>query len=194
MGLKLSRAALISFVTHSSRASLIAPFLPLLISFLYRFRLNLSFSALTINSNMSSPYPEYGRPPRGENNLYNYPPDGASVPYSFNDSSTTIQGKYEFTTNRVSRTPSPTPSEAAELARDGVIDWKTMTNWRFWFRREWLCALNRLSFSVSQLRIPFPSSGYYVLGIVVSIVTLLLTVFHHQIVDKLTPVAHKIKE
>ncbi|KAN0133420.1 SNARE associated Golgi domain containing protein [Lactarius tabidus] len=122
---------------------------------------------------MSSPYPAYGRPPRGASNPYMYPPDGASVPYSLNDSSTTIHGKYEFNANRVSRTPSPTPSEAAELARDGVIDWKTMRSWRFWLRREWL--------------------WYYVLAVLVTTITLFLTVFHHQIVDKLTPLAHKVK-
>ena len=96
---------------------------------------------------MSSPYPGYGRPQPGANNPYMYPPNDASIPYSINDSSTTIPGKYEFTANvnRVSRTPSPTPSEAAELARDGMFDWKTMRNWRFWFRREWLCALKKSS-------------------------------------------------
>jgi hypothetical protein len=130
--------------------------------FLYLFRPNLSFPALTIESNMSSPYPAYGRPPRGASNPYMYPPDGASVPYSLNDSSTTIHGKYEFNANRVSRTPSPTPSEAAELARDGVIDWKTMRSWRFWLRREWLCALKIVSHSALRTflanGLSFPSS------------------------------------
>lgn len=36
------------------------------------------------------------------------------------------------------RTPSPTPSEQKELGR-GAIDWKAMSNWRFWIRREWIC-------------------------------------------------------
>lgn len=35
-------------------------------------------------------------------------------------------------------TPSPTPSEQKELT-SGAIDWKAMTKWRFWIRREWLC-------------------------------------------------------
>ena len=39
----------------------------------------------------------------------------------------------------VNRTPSPTPSEDAALKRSGVINWKAMRRWRFWFRREWLC-------------------------------------------------------
>lgn len=38
------------------------------------------------------------------------------------------------------RTPSPTPSEQKEL-NSGVVDWKAMGNWRFWFRKKWLCAL-----------------------------------------------------
>lgn len=40
----------------------------------------------------------------------------------------------------ISRTPSPTPSEAAELKKDGLFDWKAMASWRYWFRRDWLCA------------------------------------------------------
>jgi hypothetical protein len=89
---------------------------------------------------MSSPYPAYGRQP-GANNPYMYPPNGSSVPYSsFDESSSTAHGKYEFASNRISRTPSPTPSEAAELARSSMFDWKAMRSWRFWLRREWLCA------------------------------------------------------
>ena len=40
----------------------------------------------------------------------------------------------------LSRTPSPTPSEQAELKKTGLFDWKAMANWRYWLRREWLCA------------------------------------------------------
>ncbi|KAI9434359.1 snare associated Golgi protein-domain-containing protein [Lactarius indigo] len=121
---------------------------------------------------MSSPYPAYGRQP-GANDPYLYPPNGSSAPYSFGDSSSTVHGKYEFASNRISRTPSPTPSEAAELARNGLFDWKSMTSWRFWFRREWL--------------------WYYVIAVILTAITLFITVFHHQIVDKLTPMAHKVK-
>lgn len=183
--------ALISGIPH-------CPLPPPPYLFLYNICPNISFPTLTIKSNMSSPYPAYGRPQRGTSNPYMYPPDGASAPYSLNDSSTTIHGKYEFTANRVSRTPSPTPSEAAELARDGVIDWKSMKSWRFWFRREWLCALEIVS--RSALRSfwanghSFPSSGYYVLAVLVTTITLFITVFHHQIVDKLTPAAQKVKK
>jgi hypothetical protein len=144
MGLKRpSRAYILCHTPISGLPHYPLPPLPYL--FLYLSYPNLSFPALAIKSNMSSPYPEYGRPPRGASNPYMYPPDGASIPYSLNDSTTTIPGKYEFTTNRVSRTPSPTPSEAAELARDGIIDWKSMTSWRFWIRREWLCELKIVS-------------------------------------------------
>lgn len=104
-----------------------------------------------------------------------YPPNGSSgsAPYSFNDSSSTIHGKPESAPNRISRTPSPTPSEAAELARTGIFDWKSMASWRFWLRREWL--------------------WYYVIAVILTVITLFITVFHHQIVDKLTPAAHKVK-
>ncbi|KAH9169552.1 snare associated Golgi protein-domain-containing protein [Lactarius sanguifluus] len=121
---------------------------------------------------MSSPYPAYGQQP-GANDPYLYPPNGSSAPYSFDDSSSTVHGKYEFASNRISRTPSPTPSEAAELARKGLFDWKSMASWRFWFRREWL--------------------WYYVIAVILTVITLFITVFHQQIVDKLTPMAHKVK-
>lgn len=89
---------------------------------------------------MSTPYLAYGSPrPQVVPKPYMYPPNNPSSTYSLNDSSTTIPGKYEFAPEP-SRTPSPTPSEAAELARATFIDWKALTNWRFWLRREWICA------------------------------------------------------
>lgn len=36
------------------------------------------------------------------------------------------------------RTPSPTPSELRGM-KSGVIDWKTLSNWRFWIRKDWIC-------------------------------------------------------
>lgn len=39
---------------------------------------------------------------------------------------------------QVSRTPSPTPSEAAEL-NQGFFDLKAMKSWRYWIRKEWTC-------------------------------------------------------
>ena len=39
----------------------------------------------------------------------------------------------------VSRTPSPTPSEAALLSRKGVLDTEKLLKWRFWIRKEWIC-------------------------------------------------------
>ena len=40
----------------------------------------------------------------------------------------------------INRTPSPTPSEAKELAKKGVFDWEAMMKWRYWFRKDWACA------------------------------------------------------
>ena len=42
----------------------------------------------------------------------------------------------------IARTPSPTPSEQVLLERQGLIDWQKMKNWRWWFRKEWICASN----------------------------------------------------
>ncbi|KAF7290616.1 hypothetical protein MIND_01301800 [Mycena indigotica] len=65
------------------------------------------------------------------------------------------------------RTPSPTPSEAKAL-RSGLFDWKTLLSWRFWIRREWL--------------------WYYVAIVLIMTITALVSIYHHQIVDWLTPV------
>jgi hypothetical protein len=81
-----------------------------------------------------NPRPNIGATP------YMYPPNNSSSQYSFVDSSTTIPGKHEFAPGPISRTPSPTPSEAEVLAREGVIDWKSLSSWRFWIRKEWICA------------------------------------------------------
>lgn len=50
---------------------------------------------------------------------------------------------------QVSRTPSPTPSEAKEL-ESGAVDWKALLTGKFWFRKEWLCTSS--SFFKAMLR------------------------------------------
>ncbi|KAG6895245.1 hypothetical protein C0992_002401 [Termitomyces sp. T32_za158] len=66
----------------------------------------------------------------------------------------------------LARTPSPTPSEAREL-KTGAFDWKRLSSWRFWVRREWL--------------------WYYVALVVILVLTALITIYHKQIVFWLTP-------
>ena len=103
---------------------------------------------------MATTYPEYGVPharqhaPQAWNSAPTsqypaYPP----VNSTFNSNDPT----FNVNTNKdaqfaaaeagrnLARTPSPTPSELKEL-KTGAINWKAMTNWRFWIRREWLCA------------------------------------------------------
>ncbi|KAI9456794.1 snare associated Golgi protein-domain-containing protein [Russula earlei] len=122
---------------------------------------------------MSSPYLAYGNPQFHVGPTpYVYPPNNALSEYSLPDSMATVPGKHEFAPYP-SRTPSPTPSEAATLARDSVLDWKRLCHWRFWLRREWL--------------------WYYVFAIVLAVITALITIYHHQIVEKLTPAAHWVK-
>ncbi|KAE9399671.1 hypothetical protein BT96DRAFT_801982, partial [Gymnopus androsaceus JB14] len=72
----------------------------------------------------------------------------------------------------LNRTPSPTPSEAKELST-GAIDFKSLMNWRFWIRRQWL--------------------WYYVAGLFIVILTTLITIFHDQIVTWLTPATQLLK-
>ncbi|KAK0502325.1 hypothetical protein EDD18DRAFT_687351 [Armillaria luteobubalina] len=67
----------------------------------------------------------------------------------------------------ITRTPSPTPSEAKQLRTDGLLSGEDARNWRFWFRKEWF--------------------WYYIaLGVILTLTTLML-VFHNQIIDWLTP-------
>ena len=89
---------------------------------------------------------------------------------------------------QISRTPSPTPSEAAELQKKGIFDWKAMKNWRYWFRKEWFCA-----FAVTLLPLWFLlkyftfTTGYYVIGIILVVLFTLMTIYHEQIIDWLKP-------
>ncbi|KIY63711.1 hypothetical protein CYLTODRAFT_493693 [Cylindrobasidium torrendii FP15055 ss-10] len=78
-----------------------------------------------------------------------------------------------FNDRNVSRTPSPTPSEQKELG-SGAIDWKSMASWRFWLRREWL--------------------WYYVAFVLIMVITALVTLYHKQIVEWLTPVTEWMHE
>lgn len=99
---------------------------------------------------MTSPYPAYGGysssyPPQGTyGNLASASTvnvnAGAMKNGMGNGSGVTMDGGPGDLRGGGGRTPSPTPSEQKELARESMFDWKTMMSWRFWFRREWLCA------------------------------------------------------
>ncbi|KAH9937921.1 uncharacterized protein BXZ73DRAFT_76540 [Epithele typhae] len=69
----------------------------------------------------------------------------------------------------VTRTPSPTPSEAKELKKSGIFDWQAMSKLRYWFRKEW--------------------AWYYIIFIVCLVGAILFTVYHKTIVNRLRPAA-----
>lgn len=78
-----------------------------------------------------------------QNQNQNYPPPHNALNPSYMASSTALPagaGAPGPPGRDTSRTPSPTPSEVEELTKKGVFDWQAMRNWRFWVRREWLCA------------------------------------------------------
>jgi hypothetical protein len=54
-------------------------------------------------------------------------------------SPSTLETKHDEYSRQLNRTPSPTPSELRELG-SGAIDWKRVTSWRFWIRKEWACS------------------------------------------------------
>ena len=88
---------------------------------------------------------------------------------------------------RLSRTPSPTPSEVKEL-QSSAVDWKSLATKKFWFRRDWLCTLSLLTSFQVMIR-TFVGPGYYVALVVILIISALIIIYHTQIVDWLTPVA-----
>ncbi|KAF5346208.1 hypothetical protein D9756_011139 [Leucocoprinus leucothites] len=121
---------------------------------------------------------EYGAPPSAT--LQSYPPyppktnytnERSNAPngHSYDPTFAVLKPPNDATVGSAlrGRTPSPTPSEIKELGK-GAIDWKAMTNWRFWIRREWL--------------------WYYVALVIILVLTALMTLYHKQIVDWLTPV------
>ncbi|KAF9467631.1 hypothetical protein BDZ94DRAFT_1248593 [Collybia nuda] len=116
---------------------------------------------------MASQYDPHVAPrPHLEDSTQHYPYPPNSTPYDSNDPYARTAKSAEEARD-LARTPSPTPSEAKEL-KTGVFDWKTLGQWRFWIRREWL--------------------WYYVALVVILVLTTLMTIYHKQIVDWLTPV------
>uniref|UniRef100_A0A8H7XRT8 Golgi apparatus membrane protein TVP38 n=1 Tax=Psilocybe cubensis TaxID=181762 RepID=A0A8H7XRT8_PSICU len=96
----------------------------------------------------------------------NYPPQRDAM-YDTVTLVSSVETKVPADSRQISRTPSPTPSEAKAL-QTGFLDWKTMRQPKYWFRREWL--------------------WYYILLAVTLVLVGLMTIYHKQIVDWLTPV------
>ncbi|KAF4583970.1 Tlg2-vesicle protein [Pleurotus pulmonarius] len=129
---------------------------------------------------MASGFAPYDSPPRHRHSLsdatdatlHQYPPPAFDTLNSAAASTVTITPKDAG--RDLSRTPSPTPSEAREL-KTGAIDWKSLTKWRFWIRREW--------------------AWYYVAIIIIVVITALVSIYHKEIVHALRPAAdwlHKV--
>ncbi|KAF7416291.1 Tlg2-vesicle protein [Pleurotus ostreatus] len=129
---------------------------------------------------MASGYAPYDSPPRHRHSLsdatdttlHQYPPPAFDTLSSAAASTVTITPKDGG--RDLNRTPSPTPSEAREL-KTGAIDWKSLTKWRFWIRREW--------------------AWYYVAIIIIVVITALVSIYHKEIVHALRPAAdwlHKV--
>ncbi|GJE85607.1 Golgi apparatus membrane protein TVP38 [Phanerochaete sordida] len=99
-------------------------------------------------------------------------PPVAGSPAYYNKMSNHNYNASDVTVNmrQISRTPSPTPSETAELKKRHLFDFQAMKSFKYWFRREWL--------------------WYYVIGALVAVVSVLFTVYHQQIVSWLQPAAN----
>jgi hypothetical protein len=114
-----------------------------------------------------------------------YPPPQESQDAMYALNSSTRLEIADDARQQLLRTPSPTPSEMRALKfRLGEVDWKTMASRKFWLRKEWLCALLGLPFcAIAYLLI----SGYYVILVIILIITALASMYHKQIVTWLTP-------
>lgn len=83
------------------------------------------------------------------NNGTGYPPHDTDPPMVYSQSSPAqfhkvnnySTGDVSIDMRQISRTPSPTPSEMTALSKNHLLDFEAMRSWKFWFRREWLCAL-----------------------------------------------------
>ncbi|KAG8879144.1 Tlg2-vesicle protein [Tulasnella sp. 331] len=71
------------------------------------------------------------------------------------------------------RTPSPTPSDIEETKK-GVIDWKSMFNWRTWAKKE--------------------NIKYFLIFGTLSIIGVLITIYHTRIVNAIEPTARKVRQ
>ncbi|TFY50260.1 hypothetical protein EVJ58_g11121, partial [Rhodofomes roseus] len=127
-----------------------------------------------------------------------YPPGASRI--SLDDDERTSPFKYAkggdaaVDMRATARTPSPTPSEAEELTKTSLFDWKAMSSWRYWIRKEWACAC---SFSLFVLGgagvlcwVLSIVAGYYVIFTIALVATILFTVYHTQIVKWLQPAAN----
>lgn len=110
---------------------------------------------------VAAPYDGYARNEAGNERAYqNYPPlhNQSNPSLSTSQSNLSMKKNETMVSERyVTRTPSPTPSEQAFLERKGVVDWKKISNWRFWARREWICTfirnVDRTDYSLSLARV-----------------------------------------
>ncbi|TFK47894.1 hypothetical protein OE88DRAFT_1810956 [Heliocybe sulcata] len=113
---------------------------------------------------MAAPYPAY------QQQSYPYPPQQSVSPNNnYNNNDRPFDGFKANAGRDLARTPSPTPSEAEELSKQGAFDWQKLRNWRFWIRREWL--------------------WYYVGLVLITAFVGAITIYHTQIVHWLKPAA-----
>jgi hypothetical protein len=87
---------------------------------------------------MAMPYPAYGAPRPPPNPNDSYPPNGPFNPASVSSFNSTTKNNHDDprVSMGMSRTPSPTPSEA-KMLNEPLFSWSQLTNWRFWIRKEW---------------------------------------------------------
>jgi hypothetical protein len=99
---------------------------------------------------ISWPVPPYNHPAHDSDELgytmatpYTHPNStyGSTVyPPSVGDTWRDVDREAAGKDRGIMRTPSPTPEEAEELSRTGIIDWRGMSRPGYWLRKEWISA------------------------------------------------------
>jgi len=92
---------------------------------------------------------------------------------------------------RIGRTPSPTPSENKAM-KSGVLDLEEHDELEVLFRRE--CYVSYQSFPTKYPSSECHISGYYVALVIILVLTGLMTIYHTQIVNWLTPATRWLHE
>lgn len=60
-----------------------------------------------------------------------------SLPQYISRAASSVKVNVEIV-REITRTPSPTPSEAEVLKRKGMINYRSLLKWRFWLRKRWI--------------------------------------------------------
>jgi hypothetical protein len=105
-----------------------------------------------------------------------------------------LQHSYYSSRQTPPRTPSPTPSEVEEL-RKPVVDLRSLANPKRFLTKK---NLRQYSFVAAPLKLTltlyFIATAWTITLVVILVLVVLMSLYHRQIVDWLTPVSNKLRK